>query len=44
MTHVVGEACIKCRYTDCVDVLIEAENIENNIKEMDFEGLFNFYY
>jgi ankyrin repeat protein len=31
-------------YTDCVDVLIEAENIENNIKEMDFEGLFNFYY
>ena len=20
MTHVVGEACIACRYTDCVDV------------------------
>lgn len=20
MTHVVGEACIKCKYTDCVDV------------------------
>ena len=20
MTHVVGEACVKCRYTDCVDV------------------------
>jgi ferredoxin len=20
MTHVVTEACIKCKYTDCVDV------------------------
>jgi len=21
MTHVVTESCIKCKYTDCVDVL-----------------------
>ena len=24
MTHVVTEACIRCKYTDCVDVVIGA--------------------
>ena len=35
MTHVVTESCIKCRYTDCVDVCpvdccVDDENVRES--------------